>query len=168
MSCFLANFYLEVDGNCSTCLVPIPKIDSKKILTGFNDASVMGKFKIFKETQEILHECHWINNKLADLMVKEFCTEPEYTRGILGLLIDFKTGLIRGSATVSNPFIVLLRYEYGLALINRHPELYAGGLLVASNYLKLAARIKGVDDELAQDFAIISKKWSNFLNQLNN
>lgn len=101
-------------------------------------------------------------------MVKEFCTEPEYTRIMPGLLVDFKTGLVRGSATVSNPFILLLRYEYALALINRHAELYAGGLLVASNYLKLAARVKGVEDELAQNFAIVSKKWSDLLNQFKN
>lgn len=128
----------------------------------------MEKFKIFKDCKKRFHECHWINNNMADLMVKEFCTEAEYTRFMPELLVDFKTGLINGSETISNPFTLITRYEYALALINRHPELYADGLLVASNYLKLAARVKGVDDELAQSFAILSKKWSNLLNQLIN
>lgn len=105
---------------------------------------------------------------MADIMVKEFCTESDYTRWLPELLVDFKSGLIRGYETVSNPFTLIIRYEYTLALINRHPELYVGGLLVASNYLRLAARVKGVDDELAQSFAILSKKWSELLNQFKN
>ena len=128
----------------------------------------MEKFKLFKDSLKNLHECHWIKNKMADLMVKEFCTQPDYTRWLPELLVDFKTGLIRGSETISNPFTLITRYEYTLALINRHPELYVGGLLIASNYLKLAARVKGIDDDLAQNFAIISKKWSELLNQFKN
>ncbi len=113
-----------------------------------------------------LNECHWINNTIADCMTKEFCTDPEYTRTVPGLLINLKTGLVRGSETISNPFLLLTRYEYALTLINRHPELYRDGLLAASNYLKLAAHIKGFDDELAQKFAIVSKNWADYLNNL--
>lgn len=81
--------------------------------------------------------------------------------------MDFKTGLVKGYRTLSNPFVVLARYEYILALINRHPELYSSGLLIASNYLKLAVRFKGIDDELAQSIAALSKKWADLLNHLN-
>lgn len=128
----------------------------------------MDKFRLLKYSLKKLHECHWIINKMADSMIKEFCTEAEYTRWLPELLVDFKTGLIRGSETVSNPFTILVRYEYTLALINRNPDLYVGGLLIATNYLKLAARVKGVDDELAQKFALLSKKWSELLNKLKN
>lgn len=125
----------------------------------------MEKFKIFKDSKKKLHMCHWINNQMTDLIVKEFCTQPDYTRWLPELLVDFDTGLIRGSETISNPFTLITRYEYTLALINRHPELYAEGLLIASNYLKLAVRVKGIDDDLAQNFAILSKKWSELLSQ---
>lgn len=123
------------------------------------------KLKVFEGTMKLFHDCNWINNFIADLITKEFCVEAEYTRSVPELLIDFKTGLIRGHETISNPFILLIRYEYALALINCHPELYRDGLLAGSNYLKLAAKIKGVDDELAQSFAVIIKKWSGYGNQ---
>ena len=110
-----------------------------------------------------VHECHWLNNKIADLMIKEFCNASEYTQTIPGLLIDLKTGIVRGSETISNPFILVARYEYSLALINRHPELYTFGLLVASNYLKLSVRIKGIEDELAQKLAVVSRRWADSL-----
>lgn len=121
---------------------------------------------LFEKTQSELHECHWINNKLADLITLEYCLEPEYTERIPSLLINFKTGLVKGIQTISNPFIILLRYEYALALINRHPELYFDGLLIASNYLKLAVKLKGVDDEIAQKFAVISQKWSEHVKNI--
>ena len=121
------------------------------------------KMTRFKDYQGRFHCCHWINNKLADMLTHEFCSEFEYTKALPPLLIDFKSGLIRGHETISNPFIHLIRYEYALALIHRHPEYYPDGVLIASNYLKLAVKIKGVDDELAQKFALISQKWSEYL-----
>ena len=144
------------------------KVDAEKICHDFENASAMAKFKIFESSRRKLNDCHWVNNRMADLIVKEFCVEVEYTRGLSELLVDFKTGLVRGSDTISNPFILITRYEYALALINRHPEMYVEGLLVASNYLKLAAYVKGVDDEIAQNFAILSKKWSGILKQFKN
>lgn len=157
-------YIVELEESCPYCNSPIIKVEGEKVFNEFEKASALDKFKIFKTSLKKLHYCHWINNKMADMMTKEFCTEAEYTRWLPELLVDFKTGLIRGSETISNPFNLITRYEYALALINRHPELYAGGLLVASNYFKLAARVKGVDDELAQNFAILSKKWSELLN----
>ena len=100
---------------------------------------------------------------MADMMISEFCCDPEYTKELPSLLVNFRTGLIRGSETISNPFVLLVRYEYTLALIHHHPEFYSNGLLIVSNYLKIASRIKGVDDQLAQKFAIISQKWLEYL-----
>ena len=147
---------------CPTCEVLL-EIPNPEILSEFSQMGPIEKMKCFKDCQTRFHACHWINNKMADMLTQEFCAEPEYTKEVPSLLVDFKTGLIKGHETVTNPFVLLVRYEYALALIHRHPELYASGLLIASNYLKLASRIKGVDDELAQKFAVVSQKWSEYL-----
>lgn len=137
--------------------------DFYSLLGEISQMNPMEKMSKFENLLRRFHECHWINNKVADMMAHEFCNEPEYTKRLPALLVNFKTGLIRGSESISNPFVLLIRYEYALALIHRHPEFYSKGLVIASNYLKLAARIKGVDDELAQQFAILSRKWSDHL-----
>lgn len=155
--------YLDISGICPKCETVIEVVDFDSLLHKFSQMNSIEKMNKFENCLRCFHECHWINNKLADLMAHEFCNEPEYTKRLPSLLVNFETGLIRGSETISNPFVLLIRYEYALALIHRHPELYSQGLFIASNYLKLAARIKGVDDELAQHFAIISRKWSDYL-----
>lgn len=161
-------YYVDPHESCRTCnSAQQNPANLEDYLNGFDEKEPTEKLQILKDSIKRFHECHWIVNKIADMITKEFCTDPEYTRNIPGLIVDFKTGLIRGSETISNPFVLVNRYEYALALINRHPELYRDGLLIASNYLKLAARIKGIDDDLAQKFAIISKNWSDYLNRLN-
>lgn len=111
---------------------------------------------------KVLNENHWFNNSLADLMTHEFCLDDNFVYCMPRLLINFDDGSVRGQCTISNPFKILNRYEYSLALIDRCNDNYTEGVKVVERYLQMAILIKGTDDELVQKFTVLSKKWQSF------
>ncbi len=135
------------------------------LLNTFSELSSLKKLEFFKSLKETFHYTHWIINKFADLFTTEFCIDDEFTRRVPELLIDMNTGEILGSETISNPFILLNRYEYGMVLINMHKDLLSSGIVAASIYLKMAAKIKGVDDEFALRISLLVRKWAATLKQ---
>lgn len=151
----------ETCPNCDASLEIISEAEGEELLKSFQLKSASEKLSEMRVFRNKFYESHWICNEAYDLILSEVSTDIDFARGIVSMLINLDNFNLSGAMTQFNPFLLLLRYEYIISIINLHPELHSIGVKLGSNYLPLAIKIKGIDDGLAQKIAYLIKKWLN-------